>query len=33
MEIWTLADTKLDAGGRQTWTLAATNLDTPRLLR
>jgi hypothetical protein len=24
MEIWTPADTKLDAGGHEIWTLAAT---------
>jgi hypothetical protein len=33
MEIWTPADTKLDAGGHQTWTLAATKSGHPRLLR
>jgi hypothetical protein len=33
MEIWTPADTKLDGGGHQTWTLAATKSGHPRLLR
>jgi hypothetical protein len=29
MEIWTLADTKLDAGGHQNWRLAATKSGHP----
>jgi hypothetical protein len=29
MEIWTLADTKLDAGGHETWTLADTKSGHP----
>ena len=33
METWPPADTKLDAGGYQTWTLAATKSGHPRVLR
>jgi hypothetical protein len=29
METWTPADTKLDAGGHQNWTLAATKSGHP----